>query len=188
MFYALKQKLARVSKKSKRYQLVKSIWFRDSYSYTMRNHKPKACSFYWFYLPTSIIAWILVGIASIVFFLIMIPVSIIAWMFGVWPTFFERKHDDNYQHKSVDFPIFYEHGYNPISGKKQKIHPIYIIGPVLAILFVLFVPVPWVWVAVGAVIGIILCGIGVGLAWFFTRHSVRKGWDRLCPPLEVIEK
>jgi hypothetical protein len=185
---SIKSRLAHVRETSWRYKIVTGIWARDSYlDKPFKPNRTKACSFYWFYLPTSLLAWALWGIAMTVFFIAMIPITIFMWCIGYKPNFIEPSNSPERSGDTEWHPIktvkegdfFY---------KDSKAFPWgWFVFPIIGASLLYFFPkfsIIFLLIVLGMATVI---GIFAGIGYLVTRRSFKEQWNRICPKLEVTE-
>lgn len=186
----LKNYLSHVRETSWHYRFVYDLWGR--------NTQGKACTYYWFKLPSTFIVTVFV-FTLVGFF------SLLAWCFGFVPTWFETEDPflKRYMLDRTEYrgePSFYPYGYTS-KGKKRHIYPwqlILIAGVVALVYYLAFVNTTF-----GVILGILLGGllggcVLLGITVFLivqgwkTKAAKRAGsklkvaWDKVCPPLIVV--
>lgn len=175
-----KERLARIRVGSFRYHMTKGIW-KD---YRIKNSR--ACTFYWWYLPSSAVAWFVLGLLFVIyligFYLLFVPLT---WLLG-----FTIQHPNALDPDVVRYHGGY--GYNPIFKRREPIAYQHLVALIALLVVVLWASlrggVPWAailtWSAVVAVGVAVIAGIG----FLVTQRAVRDAWHRICPELEVVEE
>lgn len=172
MIRKIKKRLATIKTTSWRFRVTETIWN----DYRIKNSK--ACSFYWWYLPSSLIAFLGIGILgalwAVIGYLFVYPIG---WLIGRTPAsanIYEPEWND-YKENRKGIP------------KKvvpwEILLPVVIIGALVTIIAMGKMP----WEIIGIVIGgILLCAaLGVGLGALLTNQQVKTKWNLICPNLKV---
>lgn len=179
----VKNKLSHVKETTWHYKAVKSVWGW--------NTGGKACTYYWFKLPSS---FVVLGALMVLGAII----TVISWFFGQTPTWIKPTDPElEYYHKSSSY-LFYPHGATS-KGKRRHILPWWFgaAGGVILGIYYLAVMQPAIGliVAVVALAVLILGGAIYLLAnnWDSpgltnARANLKAAWDKACPPLEVVEE
>lgn len=179
MIKKMKSKLARISPKSLRYRMVTSIWSARR----MRN--AHACTFYWVYMPTSILAHIAMAILYVLGFIVQIPLALCGRFFTLID---DKKNASEYVASDA---VVYNQNFNPITGKTWRFPPIVPIAIIaLVTLLILFPAGVWnvVFNSLIVVIPVLLflaVLFGLGALITHNKKKIIAQWDKLCPPLEV---
>lgn len=175
MIKKIKNKLATVKNTSWRFSITSTIW--DQY----RIKNAKACSFYWWYLPTSLLAYLAIGILGALWaifgYLVVYPV---AWIIGRSPS-----------SANIYEPDFNEYKENA-KGTPKKVVPWEILLP-LAILIPIVIVIftgnmPWKTVLLTLAGIVIVLGLIIGIGAFITNDYVKKNWSKICPSLKVVNE
>lgn len=175
MLKGLKYKLSHVSEASWHFRAAESVWDE-------RARDSKACTYYWIWLPTSLIVLAVAVLIMGVFFTI-------SWFFGFVP-------------RSGGTNIFMPYKTSQ-QGEKKRVAPWEVVtvvslglsGGILAQVyplkaievFITFLMVSAALLGLGVVIYF------VGRSWksplmVSLRLNVTNAWDRVCPPLVVTPK
>lgn len=182
----MKARLARVRVGSFRYKMTKTVWSER------RLQNARACSFYWWYMPSSAVAVFLLGIAYVLWliatYLFVVP---LAWLAGFTP---ERQVlTDTVQGPDAtnEWRWHGGYGYDPVAKKRRVIAPQHVVlGVVAGAIITWFIyenrgDIPWAEMAFisAVVVGTISAVTALGYA--ITRKSVKENWHKICPPLQV---
>lgn len=180
MIARFKQRLARVRVGSFRYHMTTDVWDKQ------RIDSARACSFYWWYLPSSVVAYFVAGVLfalwSVCTYLVIRPV---VWLFGFTPSTKDAKIEPG----AWDWNGGY--GYNPITKKRNLIAPQHWVAIALGLVAIVLLSahggVPWALIlgSVSLVVAVVATIAGIG--FLVTRRAVKDGWHRICPPLNVVE-
>jgi len=179
-----KNRLATIRMGSLRYKLGTSLWNDNK----IRN--AHACSFYWWYLPSTLVAWFFIGIAGLLFllftYLIVIPVG---WLLGRVPKSLgpETIYEDHGRG-------WHDYGYAPIVKKHYRVAPQQVVLGVLALIAAIALLVTFSgdiqWGEIALVVGIVVGFIALvtGIGWLFSRNATKDLWNRVCPDLKVLRE
>lgn len=171
-----KTRLARVRVGSFRYTLA-SIYP----DHRLRN--ARACSFYWWYLPSSAVAWAGIGFLWFMWFLVTYLIIVpLGWLAGFSP---ERV--NNFDDADPSTWEWHGYGYDPITKKQHTLayqHVLLILAAIGTLMF-FSGSIAWnqVLLIAGSFVGTVALITAIGFT--VTRKAVKEGWHRICPPLEV---
>lgn len=189
----LKNYLSHVRETSWHYRFVEGLWGR--------NTQGKACTYYWFKLPSTFVAYILIMV-------ILGLVSFFSWCVGYIPTWFDTKDEyltswkNGVYSRYYSEQSFYPYGYTT-KGKKRHIFPWQLItlAAIGGVIYWLGFADRSLGLAVvvfsGMVLGLIVI-VGL-LAFLITKgwrtkaarnagSGLKAAWDKVCPPLVVVSK
>jgi hypothetical protein len=182
----VKTHLSIISANAWHYQLTAALWNPK------RINQSKACSYYWFKLPLSLMLLPVAGIAILVLVLLVAAIAIVGWFFGFIPTFV----GDQEEAKQYDDQGHWPYKTWP-SGKRRRVLPSEIVGAMVGVYGVYYIS--FVHREIGLVVGIVLVGLIVlgGFLYLISsgwdsapiqhqRSQVKAAWDKVCPPLTVV--
>jgi hypothetical protein len=199
----VKYHLSHVSASSLHYRLVESFWKRRAAS-------SKACSYYWFKLPTSLLAAGFLVLIGALVVLVGILIGVLMVFCGFWPTvgmnedkwpaptFFDKRAREVRERMSYGYKRLY-------NGREIPVAPWQLVAgaSVLYGLYFSFVThgstvgnsiandvLPIVLLALGAIMILGVFFFCVSRTWKLgvarqARANVRAAWDRACPQLVV---
>ena len=180
----VKDSLSHVKASTWHYKAVHEIW-------GWRANEGKACTYYWFKLPTSLLALLMLIILGAI-------ITVAAWFVGRTPTWF--KTEDPYL---TDYKreLCYPYGYTS-KGKKRHVMPWWfgLVALFAGVFYYLAIANPVVGLITISVIGSMIGGVlilallvfGITKNWNTpgaanARAKVKTAWDRACPPLVVVK-
>jgi hypothetical protein len=182
----IKAHFSTVSTNAWHYRVTTAVWKPQ------RINGSKACSYYWFKLPTSILA-IPLALVATVFMVILAGVILVGgWFTGNIPTFMGGA-------ESVERP---ENGFYPYktwpSGKRMRVLPWEVVAPIVLLggIYYCSFDKP----DIGKVVGLVVVGLlllsgilyAISSNWKssaiqYQRGKVKSAWDKVCPQLTVVE-
>lgn len=182
-----KDSLSHVRTSTWHYKAVREIW-------GWRANEGKACTYYWFKLPLSLLAFLVIAA-------ICALITIFAWFVGRTPTWFKTEDPELRWYKKYKNEMFYPYGYTS-KGKRRRVMPwwlglvtlfaglvyyLAIVNPVLGLITIYVMGS-----VIGGVLFLALLVFGITKNWnnpgvANARAKVRAAWDKACPPLVIVE-
>ncbi len=179
-FSWLKNRLSHINSNDWHFQAVEFIWNDKA--------RGKACTYYWFKLPVSLIVFAVLCV-------LMVVICTIVPFFGFIPTFFPTKNEAMLRESN-------EHTYpykRLPNGWKMPVAPWELAaaaGALAGIYYLAFIDQ-----GLGAILGLIVLALAVFVAIIYgisrswsnpliagARANVKAAWDKTCPELEVTYK
>lgn len=176
-----KERLATIRMGSWRYQMTQGIWNER------RINDTHACTFYWWYMPTSVLAWIVIGLAYCAFIIIVYALIVpIGWLLGFTP-----QRGDRLPHRNEDpmrnWTWHGGYGYEPITKRRHVIAYQHVLLFLAAITVIAYFGGSIAWRSVFIWTGIVLGGLTflALLGFLLSRQALREAWHRICPELNI---